>query len=230
MDNNPINFNDPTGMLSQSAIDDLWNKSGNGETNWTFNGDGTASGSNGTTANVGEDSQEKQNGVTPVNEKNKKNISTSSYGETAGLYPVKTGKDKTGKEIKPKNKDLFNPNSWDADLLKQLLKARAAINLLAKRGASLHNDSPNLNDPLEKLMAAYHLTDNLPEVDSEIKDDKDVMFFYLSSDKNKKTPSISAKYWDQTTVKTYGPFYSIGGGDAGTGAIYLLFYKAVKKK
>ncbi len=228
--NNPVFFIDPDGMLSQSAIDDLWNKSGSGETKWTFNGDGTASGSNGATANVGEDDQEKQKGVTPVNEKNKKNISKSSYGETAGLYPVKTGKDKNGKEIKPKNKDLFNPNSWDADLLKQLLKARAAINLLAARGASLHTDSPDLNDPIEKLLAAYHLTDNLPEVDSEIKDDKDVMFFYLSSDKNKKTPSISSKYWDQTTVKTYGPFYSIGGGDAGTGAIYLLFYKAVKKQ
>jgi len=228
--NNPVFFIDPDGMLSQSAIDDLWNKSGSGKTKWTFNGDGTASGSNGATANVGEDDQEKQKGVTPVNEKNKKNISKSSYGETAGLYPVKTGKDKDGKKIQPKLKDLFNPNSWDADLLKQLLKARAAINLLAARGASLHTDSPDLNDPVEKLLAAYHLTDNLPEVDSEIKDDKDVMFFYLSSDKNKKTPSISSKYWDQTTVKTYGPFYSIGGGDAGSGAIYILFYKAVKKQ
>lgn len=34
---NPVRFNDPSGMIAQSVIDDLWNKSGNGETKWTNN-------------------------------------------------------------------------------------------------------------------------------------------------------------------------------------------------
>jgi hypothetical protein len=79
------------------------------------------------------------------------------------------------------------------------------------------------------MLAAYHLTDNFPDVDSEISGDKDVKYFYLSTDKNATTPSISSKYWNQEKVKSYGPFYSIGGGDAGSGAIYIHFYKAVKK-
>lgn len=78
-------------------------------------------------------------------------------------------------------------------------------------------------------MAAYHLTDNFPDVDTEIADDSEVKYFYLSSNKDATTPSISSKYWNQQKVKTYGPFYAIGGGDAGSGAIYIHFYKAVKK-
>lgn len=46
--NNPVRFNDPSGMLAQSVIDDLWNKSGSGETKWT-NNNGTFEGNNGAT-------------------------------------------------------------------------------------------------------------------------------------------------------------------------------------
>ncbi|WP_281234909.1 RHS repeat domain-containing protein [Flavobacterium gelatinilyticum] len=53
--NNPVINVDPDGMLSQSVIQDLWNKSdNNAETKWTFN-NGTATASNGATANVSED-------------------------------------------------------------------------------------------------------------------------------------------------------------------------------
>jgi len=38
--NNPIKFIDPDGMLSQSFIDDLWNKSSGSETLWSNQGDG----------------------------------------------------------------------------------------------------------------------------------------------------------------------------------------------
>ena len=59
--NNPVINVDPDGMLAQSVIQDLWNKSGDGKTTWTFNDDGTASGSNGATANVAE-SEESEEG------------------------------------------------------------------------------------------------------------------------------------------------------------------------
>lgn len=51
--NNPMYFLDPDGMLSDSFINELWNKSGD-NTKWTNNNDGTFSGDNGETASDGE--------------------------------------------------------------------------------------------------------------------------------------------------------------------------------
>jgi hypothetical protein len=60
--NNPVSFIDPDGMLSQSVINDLWNKSdNNAETKWTFN-NGTATGSNGKSADTGEGSDSNSSG------------------------------------------------------------------------------------------------------------------------------------------------------------------------
>ena len=159
--------------------------------------------------------------IKPVTDANKKNISAVSWGETSGLYPVT--------QKNPTNKQLNDPNQWDADLTEQLLKARAAIHLLADRNLKRWSANPNLSNTIEKMLASYHLTDNFPEVDTEIKDDSQVKYFYLSSDENATTPSINSKYWDQEKVKKYGPFYNIGGGDAAKGSIYIHFYKAVKK-
>jgi RHS repeat-associated protein len=47
--NNPVYFIDPDGMLSEAFINDILKKSDN-NTTWTFNDDGTASGSNGATS------------------------------------------------------------------------------------------------------------------------------------------------------------------------------------
>jgi hypothetical protein len=52
--NNPIYFLDPDGMLDQSFIDELWNKSGSGETKWTNNNNGSFSASNGESVDTGE--------------------------------------------------------------------------------------------------------------------------------------------------------------------------------
>ena len=91
---NPVYFIDPDGMLAQSVIDDLWNKSGSGETKWTFNGNGTASGSNGASADTEESTNEPPvnvftfmkndvfNGV--FNEANKK----GNYKEGDGVFSV----------------------------------------------------------------------------------------------------------------------------------------------
>jgi RHS repeat-associated protein len=57
--NNPMYFVDPDGMLSKSFMDDLIKKSDdNKETKWTFNDDGSASGSNGASVNAEESEQQ----------------------------------------------------------------------------------------------------------------------------------------------------------------------------
>jgi len=150
-----------------------------------------------------------------VTEQNKTNISTVSWGETSGIFPTKD--------------NLYNPAKWDKEKLKELQKARAGIIEVEKRNSDVNNASPNMADPLTKKLAAFHLKDNIPEADPEIKNDADVTFFYLASTADTKTPSISTKYYDQKTVKAYGPFYNAGGGDAKKGDIFIIFYKPIAK-
>ena len=57
--NCPTYFIDPDGMLSQSFIDEMWQKSGD-DTTWTNNNDGTFSASNGESADTGEKEKEKE--------------------------------------------------------------------------------------------------------------------------------------------------------------------------
>ncbi|MQP52689.1 MULTISPECIES: DUF6443 domain-containing protein [unclassified Flavobacterium] len=58
--NCPTYFIDPDGMLSQSFIDEMWNESGDGETTWINNNNGTFSASNGESADIGEKEKEKK--------------------------------------------------------------------------------------------------------------------------------------------------------------------------
>ena len=55
---NPLRYVDPDGMLAQSVIDDLWNKSTGDKTTWTFNEDGSASGSNGATVEAEQEQED----------------------------------------------------------------------------------------------------------------------------------------------------------------------------
>ena len=79
------------------------------------------------------------------------------------------------------------------------------------------------------ILATYHLKANFPGVDPEIKNNLNVQFFYFSPDKNATHPGISSKFYNQKIVKTYGPFFNIGGGDVPRGPVYILFYSATKK-
>lgn len=156
-------------------------------------------------------------------EKKDNNVSEFSWGETKGLYPTKN-------TTNPSAKERNNPAEWDADKLQQLLKARAAITLIAEeRNSMAHSKKIDLTDQLNKILEPYHLKDNFPVVDKEIKDDINVKYFYISNQSTISTPAISSKYWGQECVKTYGPFYNIGGGDAPKGPVYIHFYKAVVK-
>lgn len=137
-------------------------------------------------------------------------VSDVSWGETAGLYPT------TGKG------NLYNPERWDQGLLAELLSARAAIHMIGnERNPAVHRSMPSGN-ALEQKLAAYHYVENFPGVDAEIAGDPAVKYFYLSGNPNAKHTGIRGG----EKVKHYGPFYNVGGGDAGGSSIYLIFYRS----
>ena len=155
-----------------------------------------------------------------ASEKNKNNISKISWGETSGIYPTK---DVTN----PSNSELYSPEKWDSTKTAELLKARAAIHLIGTtRNTHVKKLECKMKN-IEKTLATYHLIDNFPEVDSVIKNDADVRFFYLTSKATKNTPATNPNYYNQKCVKSYGPFYNIGKGDVPKGPIYIHFYKAI---
>ena len=201
--NNPVRWIDPTGRDPEDPLME-------GNINIQQNQENTQSGSS--------------TEIKPVNEKNKQKVNKTSWGETKGLYP-------TENTTNPSAEERNNPKNWSPDKLKQLLKARAAIALIGKeRNTDVHNETNDLATELKRILAPYHLEDNFPEVDAEIKNDAAVKYFYLSDKQTVSTTAISSKWHDQECVKTYGPFYNIGGGDAPKGAVYIHFYKAVPKK
>ncbi len=166
--------------------------------------------------------EEKQNFVS-LSDKNVQNIANVSWGETQGIYPTKNTSN-------PSSKELFNPSKWDPEKLDELLKARAAIQLIGtERNTQVRKDDINIKDNIEKILGTYHLKDNFPAVDPEIKNDPDVKFFFLAKENDTKHSAIKTENgWNQSIVKSYGPFYNIGGGDADAGEIYINFYKATK--
>ena len=133
-------------------------------------------------------------------------LSKVSWGETSGLYPTKN--------------NLYSPDKWDGPKTCELLKLRSAVHEVAKRGEKVHEASPGSGN-IEQLLKPYHLVENFPGVDSEIADDK-VKWFYLSHlESLTEHPTMSTL----TSVKTYGSFYNIGGGDVKKGDVYVHFYK-----
>lgn len=143
-------------------------------------------------------------------------INPVSWGETIGLYPTDGDK-------------LYTPEFWsDLTKIDQLLRCRKAIAIVGKRGERVNSVTPSASAlaGIIAKVAPYHVEANFPDLDPEIAD-SDVRFFYLSSVATTITPSIDKRYYTPTIVKTYGPFYNTGGGDAPKGDIYVIFYKAV---
>jgi hypothetical protein len=92
--NNPVYFIDPDGMLSQSFLNDLFKKSGSGETKWTNNNNGSFSSNTGESVDTGESTNEPPVNVftfmkndifnNVFNEANKK----GNYKEGDGIFSV----------------------------------------------------------------------------------------------------------------------------------------------
>ena len=96
LNNNPLTFTDPTGMISEAVIQDLWNKSGSGETKWTNTGNGSFSG-NGQTVPAGDGDKDKDkkkgkdNNKTENNKDKPLSSKISEYTNYAALATVVIG-------------------------------------------------------------------------------------------------------------------------------------------
>jgi hypothetical protein len=149
-------------------------------------------------------------------------FSKVAWGETQGLYPTKT--------MNPTESEIYNPSKWDPGKLKELQKARAAIDFIYNfRNHVAHKSTPDMSNPLVKRISKYCYKDEFPDVDAEIKNNSNVKWFYLGPTSTYMTNSIDQGSWNATIVKYYGPFYNVGGGDAQGKSIYILFYSATKK-
>jgi hypothetical protein len=133
-------------------------------------------------------------------------VSKSSWGETSGIYPTKD--------------NVYNPSKWDQTKECELRRMRAAVHDVCKRNPKHHEDSPDMNDALEQKLAPYHLIENFPPLDKEIT--PAVKWFYLSAS---PVVAVHPGTTGTTCVRTYGPFFNIGGGDVPKGEVYVHFYK-----
>lgn len=136
-------------------------------------------------------------------------LSDVSFGETRGLYPA--------------DRVEYDPALWDAGRVRELLAARAAVHAVGGRGESVKRGTPPKDNPLEQLLATYHLVENFPPVDAVIADPA-VKWLYLAKDPElKKHKGLIQPH---VRVKSYGPFYNAGGGDVPRGSgVYVHFFK-----
>lgn len=133
-------------------------------------------------------------------------LSEVSWGETSGLYPSSL--------------HVYQPDLWDQAKLFDLLKARAAVTDVAIRNHQVRKAKPSAGH-IDQLMRPYHSIENFPGKDHEI--DEHVKWFYLSAEPH--TPIGHPGTSGTVIAKSYGPFFNIGGGDAGRGDCYLHFYR-----
>ena len=139
--------------------------------------------------------------------KNQGTLSEASWGETCVIYPTED--------------NLYNPNEWDQVKTCELLKARAGIELVSTRNTGVRKARPG-NGSIEKILEPYHYIENFPSVDTEISDNS-VRWYYISKDADK--PAVHPWVTGTVRIKSYGPFYNIGGGDVPRGNVYIHFYK-----
>ncbi len=139
-------------------------------------------------------------------------LSEVSWGETSGIYPTR--------------ENLYKPDRWDQEKMCELLRARAAVDDVAKRNSHVRKAKPGSGN-IERMMRPYHCIENFPAPDKEI--DVEVKWFYLSSFPDKPITHPGASQ-EMVIAKTYGPFHNTGGGDVARGDVWLHFYKIAPKR
>lgn len=138
--------------------------------------------------------------ISQVDDSNLDDVSKFSWGETAGAYPT------LGRN------NLYKPEEWVLASTEQLLRARAAIDLIGTSGRNqrLQEGTPDITNATIKKLAAYHLKSNFPSVDKEIANNPNVRWFFLDTNPKVSHTGINNT---QKIVKIYGPFFNTTGGD-----------------
>ncbi|AKT42881.1 hypothetical protein [Chondromyces crocatus] len=138
-------------------------------------------------------------------------LSEVSWGETAGIYPS--------------NKNLYSPAKWEQEKLCSLLRARAAVDDVAKRNSHVRKAKPSTGN-IDQMLKPYHCIENFPDLEAEI--DERVQWFYLSSEADKPETHPGAMQ-RMEIARSYGPFHNVGGGDVAKGDVWLHFYRLAPK-
>ena len=152
-------------------------------------------------------------------------IAKVGFGETRGLYPSKGGEMVDG-----------DPANWDFKASQELMSARRAIEVVAKRNSSVHpGATPNTNpNNVESKQLPFAIQENFPPGEPLIENDKTVRNFYNASfpDFIPGNSYVNKKYWDISIVKSYGPFYNASSlGDTKKGKpVYIIFYSVRPKQ
>ncbi len=141
-------------------------------------------------------------------------LGATSRGETGGLYPTPSGEGLYGCPAEVR--------SGQGAGTPQVPQGPSTP--VCQRGESCHSSSPPKADAFAQSIKKYHLPENFPALDTEIAN-AEVKWFYLSPDANADHTGITG----ETKVKSYGPFYNVGGGDVAKGMTYVNFYKVPPK-
>ncbi|MFN6378635.1 MAG: hypothetical protein ACK4WD_05130 [Flavobacteriales bacterium] len=147
------------------------------------------------------------------------------FGETRGLYPSKGWTEVGG-----------DPSTWDYQASQELMSARGAIEVVAKRNTSVHPGATPSTNPnnVEYQQRQFAISENFPDVDPAIANDPTVTNFYNASspDYIPGNSYVDRRYWNISIVKSYGPFYNASSmGDTQQGVpVYIIFYSVKPKK
>ena len=170
--------------------------------------------------------------ITPATEANRKNISPFSWGESKGCFPVCS---KGGWGY------LTNPDNWDAELLKDLQEVRAVMDYIAKNRNSDHQkETPSNADfshNTNRMLMAYHLSDNLPEVPDYVTSNENVRWYQMSLNPHADHSGINNNTHSEVIEKIYGPFYNNNSRNRGPienrrlaqEFVYIIVYSGTPK-
>src|SRR5690606_25267095 len=111
------------------------------------------------------------------------------FGETRGLYPSADGS-----KVGP------NPENWDFEMSNELMEARGAIEVVAKRNPSVHPGATPSNQPrnAEYNQRQFAMSENFPSVPATISGNPHVTHFYNapSADYIPGNSYVDRRYWD----------------------------------
>lgn len=134
------------------------------------------------------------------------------YGETSGLRP----------QLKNPKASPDDQKNWDEHSAELLHTARVYVGIVSTRNHVVHSAKPsNGRNPIEATIWSLAVDAAMDGSQSNLLDHR-VTNFYLRRSEKPKTPD---GWTNLRLYYSFGPFYAVGGGDAGRGpGLYIDFY------